>query len=706
MKKILSIAMTLCMVLMLIPMTLLPVSAEMPTTSKTLLDFEDNNAGVLQWASDGKSSIQANADLSSGSDWTYWTETAGSYSASINGKSQWAGFVLPDDWYTGGYDVGEFHYTTPSAITFDVTPSERRNNTKIVKFGKVAFYQDKIGWDASLQVLLTPDDTSNIELGTKRTVVCPISKDLDLSKIKRFAVNLDAGSTNILIDNIKLVYNTAYTASFNGTKNATLSETIADQLQTMGVADASITLPEATLTDGEFAGWVTKDNPTNIIPAGTKYVLTTDTQFYAVSSTRPVGPTPAAPTLESTTGTSITLTSLGDEFEYKMNDGEWQASNVFTDLAIATKYTFYVRYANSPAYLAGPSSEGAEFETDAVLVVEAESMKTTADSGVSFKPQTPGDNGVAAGQTMVVWEGQYNQGLSGTFTGTNYNLPAGVYEISTYSRWTDTRSAFALTGIDGTGDEQDLGSIDFAVNTGVIPGTGRYMLHKATNQFTIKDSSSISIKFTVSTKRSSSMYLDKIVFTKVADLPVENPLAVNVSTDVKASIRMNQVNGIRFYTTVDTDKIAALEADGATVEMGTLIAPKDLLDGTELTLDLANLETPKAVNVKYQARNEDGTVKYYTEDGFSGIVGTIANIKESNTAYSATSGNITRDFVARGYVKVTKGTDEYVSYADVDLSQSGRSLKTIAAATIGTAFYEGLSSDLQAKVDAWANAVK
>ena len=187
----------------------------------------------------------------------------------------------------------------------------------------------------------------------------------------------------------------------------------------------------------------------------------------------------------------------------------------------------------------------------------------------------------------------------------------------------------------------------------------------------------------------------------------ENPLAVNVSTDVKASIRMNQVNGIRFYTTVDQEKIAALEADGATVELGTLIAPKDLLDGTELTLDLAELATPKAVNVKYQARNEDGSVKYYTdENGFSGIVGTIANIKESNTAYSATSGNITRDFVARGYVKVTKGTDEYVSYADVDLSQSGRSLKTVAAGIIGTAFYEGLASDLKAKVDAWANAVK
>lgn len=702
MKKILSIAMTLCMVLMLIPMTLLPVSAETPTVSKTLLDFEDNSSSVLQWASDGKSSIQANADLNASYDWTYWTETAGNYSASINGKNQWAGFVLPTDWYTGGYDVGEFHYTTPAAITFDVAPSNRTTSDKIVKFGKVAFYKGASGWDASLQVLLTPTDTSNVALGTKRTVVCPIPKDLDLStaNIKRLAVNLGAGSTNILIDNIKLVYNTAYTASFNGTKNATLSETIDDQLQTMGVADASITLPEATLTDGEFAGWVTKDDPTNIIPAGTKYVLTADTEFYAVSSTRPVGPTPAAPTLESTTGTSITLTSLGDEFEYKMNDGEWQASNVFTDLAIGTKYTFYVRYANSPAYLAGPSSEGAVFETDAVLIVEAESMKTTADSGVKFSTQVPADNGVAYGQTMVVWEGSYTQGLSGTFTGTNYNMPQGVYEITTYSRCVTSRSAFALTGTDGTGDEQDLGIIDFGDISGKIAGTSYYTLHKVTNQFTIKDPSTISLKFTVSTKRSSAMYLDKIVFTKVADLPVDDPLAVDVSTESSASIRLNKVNGIRFYTKVDQDKIAALQQDGATVEMGTLIAPADLLGNDALTLDL---DESKYVNVKYAATDDNGAYIYYTEDNFEGIVGSIAKINENATSWSATSGNVTRDFVARGYVKVTKGDDVTVSYSDA--LSGARSLKTVAAAIDKTSdFYLSLTAEQQGFVDTWASA--
>ena len=191
------------------------------------------------------------------------------------------------------------------------------------------------------------------------------------------------------------------------------------------------------------------------------------------------------------------------------------------------------------------------------------------------------------------------------------------------------------------------------------------------------------------------MYLDKIVFTKVADLPVENPLAVAVSTDVKASIRMNQVNGIRFYTTVDQEKIAALEADGATVEMGTLIAPKDLLGDTELTLDLAELATPKAVNVKYQAKNEDGSYNYYTEgSNFSGIVGTIANVKEAN---------ITRDFVGRGYVKVTKGENTTISYADINVESSARSLKIVAAAIQGTDFYNNQLNDYQRSlVDTWA----
>ena len=162
-----------------------------------------------------------------------------------------------------------------------------------------------------------------------------------------------------------------------------------------------------------------------------------------------------------------------------------------------------------------------------------------------------------------------------------------------------------------------------------------------------------------------------------------------------ASIRMNQVNGIRFYTTVDKEKIAQLKADGAEVEMGTLIAPKDLLSDTELTLDLAELETPKAVNVKYQAKNEDGSYKYYTEgSNFSGIVGTIANVKEAN---------ITRDFVGRGYVKVTKGENTTISYADINVESSARSLKTVAAAIQGTDFYNNQLTDYQRSlVDTWA----
>ena len=52
-----------------------------------------------------------------------------------------------------------------------------------------------------------------------------------------------------------------------------------------------------------------------------------------------------------------------------------------------------------------------------------------------------------------------------------------------------------------------------------------------------------------------------------------------------AAIRLNDGGGLRFYTTVDAEKLDSLIAGGATVEMGTLIAPADLLGTEELTLE-------------------------------------------------------------------------------------------------------------------------
>ena len=72
----------------------------------------------------------------------------------------------------------------------------------------------------------------------------------------------------------------------------------------------------------------------------------------------------------------------------------------------------------------------------------------------------------------------------------------------------------------------------------------------------------------------------------------------------------------------------------------------------------------------------------------------VSNVKEAN---------ITRDFVGRGYVKVTKGENTTISYADINVESSARSLKTVAAAIQGTDFYNNQLNDYQRSlVDTWA----
>ena len=109
------------------------------------------------------------------------------------------------------------------------------------------------------------------------------------------------------------------------------------------------------------------------------------------------------------------------------------------------------------------------------------------------------------------------------------------------------------------------------------------------------------------------------------------------------------------------------------------------------------------VDVKYTSEN------YYEDStGFSGIVGSIVGIKESNTAWSAETGNITRDFVGRGYVKVTLNGESYINYAafaSENVENNTRSLKTVASALKSdSSVYESLGEAIREKIDIWAVA--
>ena len=164
-----------------------------------------------------------------------------------------------------------------------------------------------------------------------------------------------------------------------------------------------------------------------------------------------------------------------------------------------------------------------------------------------------------------------------------------------------------------------------------------------------------------------------------------------------ASMRMNEQTGIRFYSQIDTDLITALRNAarnaGATISLGTIISKKSIIGEQEFTKDISSqLVDIKYIDVKYEAET------WYSEDEFTGMVGSILNIKESN---------YNEEFVGRGYVTVTYGdvsTTVYADYAGDSISNNSRSICYIANQIMkDQAEYETLSPEKQQIVKDFAD---
>ncbi len=227
----------------------------------------------------------------------------------------------------------------------------------------------------------------------------------------------------------------------------------------------------------------------------------------------------------------------------------------------------------------------------------------------------------------------------------------GVYSAKLFARVTGARALIDMYINDV--------KVTTNLNTGnkgenAFPNTGadgyNVPINLTENTITINKPTQIDLKIVVTDiSNSGNLYLNALELTKIADV---EPI---ISTLEEASIRLNDKTGIRFYTSVDTDVINEYKNDGYTVEMGTLIAPEDLIED-ELTF-----ETEKFVDVKYESD------ELYKTSDFSGIVGSIVNLKEHNIA---------RNFVGRGYLKLTKDGETTIIYSD---SVSTRSAKFIAS---------------------------
>ncbi len=159
---------------------------------------------------------------------------------------------------------------------------------------------------------------------------------------------------------------------------------------------------------------------------------------------------------------------------------------------------------------------------------------------------------------------------------------------------------------------------------------------------------------------------------------VEGNVTYAIETKDSASIRLNEKCGMRFYTKVDQDKLDKLVGDNE-YELGTVISLKEI-SGSELTVE------DKCVKVVYTPQNGKN-MELWEDNRF---VGSIVSILEKN---------YTRDFVARGYVKV--GDTYYYSKTSCI-----RNVSKIADDYIAdeNSNYKDLTNNLKEIVDAWAKA--
>ena len=148
-----------------------------------------------------------------------------------------------------------------------------------------------------------------------------------------------------------------------------------------------------------------------------------------------------------------------------------------------------------------------------------------------------------------------------------------------------------------------------------------------------------------------------------------------------ASVRVGANAGIRFTSTISKSQYDALTQKYGEdqVKMGTLIAPKDLLNGRELSLTSGLILETEYVNVERQVwgAKSDNTTYYFNA--------VLSDLKPSN---------YDRTFVARSYITVGSET----VYAG-EFDQDGRSPAFVANAA---KLEDGLTGTL---VDAYINSV-
>lgn len=344
-------------------------------------------------------------------------------------------------------------------------------------------------------------------------------------------------------------------------------------------------------------------------------------------------------------------------------------------------------------------NSAANFYIDNVTLIYANEEDVPADLSLEYKTaydwetDTTGVSNVGATKIVLSTAAAYSaiststQGLkvTGTYSGTSSY--AQIEMTDELKAAASIRIPMVNTGNNGLSIGVQIDGVNYWYKISKVSTFSYQYLDYRT--FTASDSSTVVMQRDYSNVDAillsyndgwSNFYVDDIQYANLktsSSTPSEPSETVNttdaLSTAAEASIRLGAVNGIRFYTTVDTEKLAELVGEND-YELGTIIAPKDIISG-EFTHEDDNID------VKYEVK------ELWDNNQF---VGSIVNVQDHN---------LNREFVARGYVKV--GDTYYYSS-----TTSTRTLATIAAAYVEAANsgYAALDEATKALVDTWAAA--
>ena len=138
---------------------------------------------------------------------------------------------------------------------------------------------------------------------------------------------------------------------------------------------------------------------------------------------------PSAPTVLSKTANSVTLKGIRG-YEYRMDSGEWQSSNVFAGLAPNSAHKFYQRIAETDTAYASEPSEALTVTTlkNTVNAPSAPTVLSKTANSVTLK----GTSGYEYSTDGRVWQ------KSNVFTGLNEDT-----EYTFYQRIAETETAYA-----------------------------------------------------------------------------------------------------------------------------------------------------------------------------------------------------------------------------------------------------------------------